>query len=58
MDTWINTLPQDEANAVRRAVTDPAWGHTALLTALTEEGAPAIADTTFATWRRKHGLKR
>lgn len=58
LDDWVDSLPTAEQDAVRRAIVNPAWGHTALLEVLVAEGAPDVADTTFQSWRRKNGLPR
>ena len=55
LDTWYDGLPDDDKAAVLAAVRNPDWRHIDLQAALTAEGAPEVADTTFGTWRRKMG---
>ena len=55
MDEWLDTLPTHDQAAVITAVINPAWAHVDLMRVLQDEGAPEVADTTFGTWRRKHG---
>lgn len=58
MDVWVDTLSAEEKTAVLTAARNPDWRHTDLLEALTAEGAPTVAHTTFGSWRRKVGLPR
>jgi hypothetical protein len=58
MDYWVDTLPPERREAVLAAVVNRDWGHTVLMQTLKAYGAPEIADTSFATWRRKKGLPR
>jgi hypothetical protein len=57
MDRWLDSLNETDREAVLAAVVNPEWRHVDLLATLIDEGAPAVADTTFGTWRRKQGLK-
>lgn len=57
-DDWINELPAVEREAVLEAVTNPNWGHVALLKELVSEGAPDISSSSFQAWRHKKGLTR
>ena len=58
MDRWIAEQSEVDAAAVLAAVRNPDWRHTDLLEALVYEGAPKVATTTFATWRKNHGWKK
>ena len=53
LDIWLERLPATEQNAVLGALRDEAWRHVDLQAALEAEGAPKVADTTFAAWRKR-----
>lgn len=58
MDRWVAGLDAEDAEFVWRAVRNPEWRHTDLLAELVAEGAPKIAATTFATWRKNRGWSK
>lgn len=58
LDRWFDALSEKDREAVTRAILDPAWRHVDLQRELEAEGAPKIADTTFGSWRRRHGFTR
>ena len=53
LDIWLERLTETEQAAVLGALRDEAWRHVDLQTTLEAEGAPKVADTTFATWRKR-----
>lgn len=56
MDTWLETRPSQQQDAIRTAAVNPEWGHVALLKKLVEYGAPEMSDTAFRQWRKRMGL--
>lgn len=57
LDKWLDGLNATDREAVTAAVLDPAWRHVDLQEALTAEGAPTVASTTFGVWRKRQGWK-
>lgn len=58
LDRWVDSLTETDRAAVTRAILDPAWRHVDLQRELEAEGAPKVADTSFGSWRRRHGFTR
>lgn len=51
---WIESLPEDEAQAARDMLADPEWATVALHRAFLEEGLSAVQYSAFGAFRRAH----
>ena len=58
LDVWADTLTVTEREAVYQAARNTDWGHVALRDLLAAEGAPALSDNSFRSWRVKQGWHR
>lgn len=56
-EQWIDSLPDDEREALIAAATDPDLSNNAIAEAVRAEGCPVNKDT-ISVWRKSHGFAR
>lgn len=58
IERWVDGLPVPDRDAVLKALANPDWKHTDLLTVLKAEGAPQMSVSTLGRWRKALGWSK